>query len=70
MSITFKTYKQGDIYIEARWDKCLPHFHCIVCEKRADGLYHTTKDLTYNTEKEATRSFIRQVKKVQKGALR
>ena len=69
MSITFKTYKQGDIYIEARWDKCLPHFHCIVCEKRADGLYHTTKDLTYGTKEEAMRSFCRQVAKAKKGEI-
>ena len=69
MSLTLADYQQDDIYIEARWDKYLPHFHCLVYIKRGDGNYYTVKDLSYGTKEEALRSFKRQVRKAKKGEI-
>ena len=67
MSLTLETYEQGDIYAEYEWDKYEPHYIVFVGRKHKDGLVHTIWTNRYATEKQAKRSFKRQVAKIKKG---
>lgn len=63
MTLTIDAYEQGKTYIECRYDKYAPHYHCVVY---ADDGMRLIKDLSYSTKEEAIRSFKRQVAKAKK----
>ena len=67
MSLTLETYEQGNLYIEYKWDKYAPHYVVFVGKKHIDGLVYTLWTKRYPTEKQAKRSFKRQVAKAKKG---
>lgn len=64
MSLTIDTYEKGDIYIECRWDKYVPHYQVFVGEK-IDGIVYTRWEGHYDTKESAKRSFRRQVRTVE-----
>lgn len=67
MSITMKSYKQDDLYVELEWDKYEPHYVVFVGKRFKDNLYHTISNRRYATEKQAKSAYYRQVSLVKKG---
>ena len=68
MSLTIKSYKQDDIYIEYRWDKY--NGFEVFAGRKINGIIHTIYHNTYGALKDtALRMYRRRVSQARKGEL-